>query len=63
MSSLENIHLTKRNLAKIFKDTPHIYYDEEQKRWIAYLGWVCGFGDTAREAWYQLNLKKGLLQL
>lgn len=65
MNTLENsnIHLTPRNNVKIFRDTPHLYYDSEQKRYIAYLGWIVGYGDSFKEAWYQLQLKKGLIQL
>lgn len=57
MAELTAIH------SKIFKEKPHIYYDPDQKRWIAYHGWICGWGDSFKEAWYQFKLKKGLFQL
>lgn len=45
------------------RNKPHIYYDPEQKKWIAYYGWICGYGISIKEAWYQLQLKKGKIQL
>ncbi len=47
----------------LFRNKPHIYYDPREHRWIAYYGWICGWGDTFQEAWHQLNMKKGMIQL